>query len=117
VKTLGEIENMRIASFAATLVALMSTAAIAETPNRPQLAAAVKAAHPANLNRLRDWIAHPTIAAEKLNIDGGADISGSCSSTPGSSRRSWFIPTAYRVFSRRSTLAHRPRSASISCTT
>src|SRR5205085_4277792 len=42
-------------------------------PNRPQLAAAVKAAHAANLKQLQDWIAHPTIAAEKVNVDGGAE--------------------------------------------
>jgi acetylornithine deacetylase/succinyl-diaminopimelate desuccinylase-like protein len=47
--------------------------ASAETPNRPQLAAALKAEHSANVKRLQEWIAYPTIAAEKLNVDKGAD--------------------------------------------
>src|SRR4051795_3610151 len=64
---------MKIGAFAAAVAALTSTAVAAETPNRPQLAAAVKAAHADNLKRLQDWIAHPTIAAEKTNVDGGAE--------------------------------------------
>lgn len=52
---------------------LVATGAQAETPNRPQLAAAVKSEHAANVKRLRDWIAYPTIAAEKINVDKGAD--------------------------------------------
>src|SRR3954452_18494988 len=64
---------MKIGAFAAAVAALASTALAAETPNRPQLAAAVKAAHADNLKRLQDWIAHPTIAAEKTNVDGGAE--------------------------------------------
>jgi acetylornithine deacetylase/succinyl-diaminopimelate desuccinylase-like protein len=64
---------MRKAAFAAAVAALMSTAVGAETPNRPQLEAAVKSAHADNLKRLQDWIAHPTIAAEKVNVDGGAE--------------------------------------------
>jgi acetylornithine deacetylase/succinyl-diaminopimelate desuccinylase-like protein len=64
---------MRKSALAAALVALMSTVAAAETPNRPQLAAAVKAAHADNLKRLQDWIAHPTIAAEKVNVEVGAE--------------------------------------------
>ncbi len=62
--------------FAAAVAALVTTTAtpvLAETPNRPVLAAAVKSAHAANLKRLQDWIANPTIAAEKVNVDGGAE--------------------------------------------
>src|SRR3954470_4900922 len=47
--------------------------AAAETPNRGQLQQAVKSAHAANLKRLQDWIALPTIAAEKLNMPQGAE--------------------------------------------
>src|SRR3954468_4307363 len=64
---------MKMRAFAAACAALLSTAALAETPNRPQLAASVKAAHGDNLKRLQDWIAQPTIAAEKLNVTGGAE--------------------------------------------
>ncbi|CAA9539823.1 MAG: Acetylornithine deacetylase/Succinyl-diaminopimelate desuccinylase and related deacylases, partial [uncultured Sphingomonadaceae bacterium] len=35
--------------------------------------AAVVAGHSASIKRIQDWIANPTIAAEKLNVDGGAD--------------------------------------------
>jgi acetylornithine deacetylase/succinyl-diaminopimelate desuccinylase-like protein len=59
----------------AAIIALGVPAGIAraETPNRPQLATALKAEHSANMKRLQDWIAYPTIAAEKLNVDKGAD--------------------------------------------
>ncbi|HVM37184.1 MAG TPA: M20/M25/M40 family metallo-hydrolase, partial [Sphingomicrobium sp.] len=62
-------------AIAAVLVAsaLAVSGAHAQTPNRPQLAAAIKAEHSANVKRLRDWIAFPTIAAEKINVDKGAD--------------------------------------------
>ena len=54
-------------------VAFVTFPAAAETPNRPQLENAVKAAHGDNLKQLQDWIAHPTIAAEKVNVDTGAE--------------------------------------------
>ena len=56
----------------AACAALLSTAAIAETPNRPQLEAAVKAGHDVNVKRLQDWIALPPIAAEWRNGRVGA---------------------------------------------
>src|SRR4051812_8088599 len=62
----------KIASAAACAV-LLSSAAAAETPNRPQIAGAVKVQHAENLKRLQDWIAQPTIAAEKVNVDKGAE--------------------------------------------
>src|SRR4030095_14061662 len=58
---------------AAMLLSTVSASALAETPNRAQFQQAVKAAHAENLKRLQDWIAHPTIAAEKVNVDGGAE--------------------------------------------
>ena len=66
---------MRLA-FAAAAAALMAGVALpaqAETPNRAQLATAVKSAHAANLKRLQDWIALPTIAAEQRNTPQGAE--------------------------------------------
>ncbi len=61
--------------FVAAAALLSSTAipAAAETPNRAQLASSVAKAHDANLKQLQDWIAEPTIAAEKVNVDGGAE--------------------------------------------
>ena len=62
--------------FATAVAALFATTAIpanAETPDRAELAASVKANHGANLKRLQDWIALPTIAAEKRNTPKGAD--------------------------------------------
>jgi acetylornithine deacetylase/succinyl-diaminopimelate desuccinylase-like protein len=64
--------HLRCAAIAALLVTT-SVPAHADTPNRGQLAAAVKAEHDANLKRLRDWIALPTIAAQKENVDKGAE--------------------------------------------
>lgn len=66
------MRTFRAAVFAA-LLASVSIPSSAETPNRVQLAGSVKASHDANLKRLRDWIAQPTIAAEKVNVDGGAE--------------------------------------------
>ena len=66
------MRTSRAAVFAA-LLATVSIPSSAETPNRVQLAGSVKASHDANLKRLRDWIAQPTIAAEKVNVDGGAE--------------------------------------------
>ena len=66
------MRTSRAAVFAA-LLASVSIPSSAETPNRVQLAGSVKASHDANLKRLRDWIAQPTIAAEKVNVDGGAE--------------------------------------------
>lgn len=60
------------AVLAATLMTIAVPAA-AETPNRGELAAAVKAGHATNLKRLRDWIALPTIAAEKRGTPEGAE--------------------------------------------
>ena len=62
-------------SFAALAAALLVTTshAAAQTPNRAQLAGAVKAEHDTNLKRLQEWIAHPTIAAQKTNVDTGAE--------------------------------------------
>ena len=66
---------MRIA-YATAVAALLATTAIpvgAETPKRAELAASVKANHDANLKRLQDWIANPTIAAEKKGTPQGAE--------------------------------------------
>ena len=61
------------AAIVAALLAAIAVPSSAETPNRVQLAGSVKASHDANLKRLRDWIAQPTIAAEKVNVDGGVE--------------------------------------------
>ena len=66
------MRTSRAAVFAA-LLASVSIPSSAETPNRTQLASSVKSSHAVNLKRLRDWIAQPTIAAEKVNVDGGAE--------------------------------------------
>lgn len=64
------IPRAALAAVAATLIAPL---AAAETPNRSAVESAVKAGHAANLQRLRDWIALPTIAAEKRNAAEGAE--------------------------------------------
>ena len=66
---------MRIARAAVAAALAASVAAVpasADTPNRAELAAAVKAGHGATVKRLQDWIALPTIAAEKRNVNEGA---------------------------------------------
>ena len=55
----------------ATMIPAMGYAAPAD-PGRAKVAAAVTAAHDANIRQLREWIALPTIAAENKNIAEGA---------------------------------------------
>ena len=66
------MRTSRAAVFAA-LLASVSIPSSAETPNRAQLASSVKSSHAVNLKRLQDWIAQPTIAAERVNVAGGAE--------------------------------------------
>ena len=63
---------VRAAILAAFLASIAAPVA-AETPNRAELAASVKANHATNLKRLQDWIAMPTIAAEKRGTPEGAE--------------------------------------------
>lgn len=65
--------RLAVVTAVAALVASTAMPALAQTPNRAQLASSVKASHDANLKRLQDWIAAPTISAEKVNVDGGAE--------------------------------------------
>jgi acetylornithine deacetylase/succinyl-diaminopimelate desuccinylase-like protein len=65
--------RIRLAIALAGTAAVASTAAAGKTPDRGKLQQAVKTAHATNLKRLQDWIANPTIAAEKVNVDSGAD--------------------------------------------
>lgn len=58
---------------AATAALLTPGAALAQTGDMGAIRKAVEAGHDASVKRIQDWIAHPTIAAEKLNVDGGAD--------------------------------------------
>ncbi len=53
--------------------ALCAPAASAETPNRAQMAEAVKANHSTTVKRLQEWIALPTIAAEKRGVEEGPE--------------------------------------------
>ena len=63
---------LRLAALLASAASFAASGA-AETPNRAQLEQAVKSSHAANLKRLQDWIALPTIAAEKRNTPQGAE--------------------------------------------
>lgn len=63
---------MRLMSLLLT-TCLLATQATAATPNRDQLKTAVAARHDATVQALRDWIALPTIAAEKRNAAEGAE--------------------------------------------
>ena len=54
-------------------IAMIPGAAEAATPNRGALQRIVEGQKDDTIARLRDWIANPTIAAEGVNIQGGAE--------------------------------------------
>lgn len=56
----------------APISAMVAGGANAATPNRTALQHAVENGKEAAVQRIRDWIAHPTIAAEHLNVPEGA---------------------------------------------
>jgi len=58
---------------ACALLALSGLPARAETPNRAAISSVVAGQHDATIAALRDWIALPTIAAEKRNTPQGAE--------------------------------------------
>lgn len=62
---------MKGAAAAAVLAA--PGAALAQSGDMAAIRKAVAAGHDASVQRIRDWIANPTIAAEGLNVDKGAD--------------------------------------------
>ncbi len=64
----------RISSFClATFLASSAIPAAAETPDRAQIVGIIAEQHDATVKALQDWIALPTIAAEKRNTPEGAE--------------------------------------------
>jgi len=61
-----------LAAATATALVVAGTAS-GQTPNRKQIETIVASQHDANVQALRDWIALPTIAAEKRNVAEGAE--------------------------------------------
>ncbi|GAA4712543.1 M20/M25/M40 family metallo-hydrolase [Sphingomonas lutea] len=57
---------------AGLVVAALTQPAVAQTPNRAELEKAVAARHGVTVKALQDWIALPTIAAERRNVAEGA---------------------------------------------
>lgn len=57
----------------AALLASTAVPVTAETPDREQIVSIVKGQRDATIEELREWIALPTIAAEKLNTPAGAE--------------------------------------------
>ena len=57
----------------AAVIALASAPLAAETPQREKIAGAVAAQHDATVKALQDWVALPTIAAEKRGTPEGAE--------------------------------------------
>ncbi len=57
----------------AAAIALVTAPVAAETPKRDAIAAAVETQHDATVEALRDWVALPTIAAEKRGTPEGAE--------------------------------------------
>ena len=62
-----------VSTGAAALMALAAGPAAAETPDRDTILGTVKAQRADTIQALRDWIALPTIAAEKRNTAEGAE--------------------------------------------
>ena len=58
---------------AATTALVMSSAPVWAADDMADVRAAIAKGHAAAVKRLQDWIAFPTIAAEKRNTPGGAD--------------------------------------------
>jgi acetylornithine deacetylase/succinyl-diaminopimelate desuccinylase-like protein len=58
---------------AATAALLVPGVGSAQSGDMEAIRKAVTAGYGASVKRIQDWIANPTIAAEKLNVDGGAD--------------------------------------------
>ncbi|GLR48234.1 peptidase M20 [Sphingomonas astaxanthinifaciens DSM 22298] len=54
------------------MLALAATGANAQTPGREAMAKVIAGQHDQNVKSLQDWIALPTIAAEKRNVSEGA---------------------------------------------
>jgi acetylornithine deacetylase/succinyl-diaminopimelate desuccinylase-like protein len=65
--------NLMQGAAALAPIALIPGAAEAATPNRGALQRVVESQKDDTVARLRDWIANPTIAAEGVNIQGGAE--------------------------------------------
>lgn len=59
--------------FIAALIALSTVSVAAETPDREEIVVTVEEHHEATVKSLQDWIALPTIAAERLNTPAGAE--------------------------------------------
>jgi acetylornithine deacetylase/succinyl-diaminopimelate desuccinylase-like protein len=57
----------------AASTALVATGAAAQTPGRADLAKVVASRHDTTVKALQEWIALPTIAAEKRNVEQGAE--------------------------------------------
>ncbi|GMM93179.1 M20/M25/M40 family metallo-hydrolase [Qipengyuania sp. MTN3-11] len=57
----------------AMMLASAAVPTAAETPGREQIATVVEQQHDANVRTLQEWIALPTIAAEKRNVVEGAE--------------------------------------------
>src|SRR5262249_8309021 len=68
----GATRRGMMAGAAALAPMLAAGGADAATPNRAALVRAVENGKEAAIARIRDWIAHPTIAAQHLNVPEGA---------------------------------------------
>lgn len=65
----GRLVGLSVAALLASTAAPLA----AETPDREQIVSIVKEQRDATIEDLREWIALPTIAAEKLNTPAGAE--------------------------------------------
>jgi acetylornithine deacetylase/succinyl-diaminopimelate desuccinylase-like protein len=65
--------TMRIAMLLGGAALMIAGSVSAKTPDRAKIASTVAQRHDATVKALRDWIALPTIAAEKKNVSQGAE--------------------------------------------
>lgn len=74
----GTTDRRAVLKGGAAMAAMITPAATfaQKTGDTEAIRKAVVAGHSASVKRIQDWIANPTIAAEKLNVDGDPDEFG-----------------------------------------
>src|SRR5580658_47445 len=72
-KSLSRRDFLDASAAAALLAALPGSALAATCPGKPAVLAEIPKMHAANIKRLQEWIALPSIAAENRNYPQGAE--------------------------------------------
>ncbi|QSX34263.1 M20/M25/M40 family metallo-hydrolase [Shewanella avicenniae] len=91
--SLRRFAGMTAVAMGCALSAAISPVSAAEISHDPAMAKVITAQHDEMIGRLRDWIALPTIAAEGLNIQEGAQMMASVLQDAGF-QRTKIVPTS-----------------------